>query len=173
MSNTFEWTLQPGEGWEAIRSFAVGGNQPQFVSAEQSDDRIRLQYYWDEGTKSVYAHVRLGIGAQGPPGKAHGGSIAAILDEMMGMVAWRQKISVVAAELRVRYRKPTPLWEELIVRSWIEESEGRKSEIRSELTLADGTVCVEGGGSFVNIGKERFQQMARDAEELRAKTAAD
>lgn len=172
MNDAFEWTLQPREGWEAIRPFAVGGNQPQFVSAEQHEDRILHRYFWDEASKSIYAFVRLGVGAQGPPGKAHGGALAAILDEAMGMVAWRQKISVVAAELRVRYRLPTPLWEELIVRSWIEESEGRNSEIRSEITLADGTVCVQGGGTFVNIGKERYQQMAREADAKRGKAPA-
>lgn len=168
MSTTFEWTLPVEADVQQVPEFAVGGNQPQFVSAGQTDDRIRARYFIRNDKSEILGHLRLGQGAQGPPGFAHGGSIAAILDEMMGMAAWQRDLNVVAAELWVKYRKPTPLWTELKARAWVESIEGRRAEIRSELTLEDGTVCCLGGGTFVNIGVDKYREFVKDADEKRS-----
>lgn len=169
MSNSFEWTLAIDEDLEAIPPFNLGGNEPQFVSAAQSDDRIRARYFVRRSTSEIVGHIHCGQLAQGPPGYAHGGAIAAILDEVMGMAAWQKGLNVVAAEIWVKYRKPTPLWTEFEAHSWVESVEGRRAEVRSRLQLTDGTVLVEGGGTFVNIGKDRYQEFVKEADAVRDK----
>lgn len=168
MSKGFEWTLEMGEGMRLIPDFTIGSHEPQFVSAGQDEARIRARYFVRESDQMMFGHVRYGDRAQGPPGFAHGGSIASVLDEIMGMAAWQKGLNVVAAELWVKYRQPTPLWTELKLRAWVESLEGRRAEIRSELTLADGSICCVGGGTFVNIGVEKYREFVKAANEKRS-----
>lgn len=170
MSTEYEWTLVPESHWREIKRFAVGGNQPQFVSAEQDPDRIVCRYFMDDADKRTYAHVRFGLKAQGPPGKAHGGSTAALLDEMMGMAAWQSGLNVVAKEIQIRYLKPTPLWQELSARSWVDHVEdGRAATVMSELADAEGTVYVRGTGTFIHIGVDKYKTLVELAEVAREK----
>lgn len=166
-SQEFDWTLTAEPTWKRIESFQAGESTPKFVTGEQSDDRIRVRYFYDENTREVWAFARFGYLAQGPPGHAHGGAVASVLDEVMGLAAWQADLSVVAAELSVRYKAPTPLFEELIAHAWIEEVEGPIARIKSSIGRREGRHFVEGGGRFVDIGKERFKNLANEAKARR------
>lgn len=155
-----EWTLPIDDGLRPLDPPSPGGDAPQFVSADTNPDRIRARYFARESASTVEGHVYFGHAAQGPPGHAHGGAIAAVLDELMGYLAWERELTVVAAELWVKYRRPTPLRTELKLRAWVERVEGRRAELRSELSTADGAVCCEGGGLFIHVGEERFKALA-------------
>ena len=173
MDESYEWSLPVEPHWRPITRFAVGGNQPQFVSAEQNPERIVCAYYMDDALKKTYANIRFGIQAQGPPGKAHGGSTAAALDEMMGMAAWQAGLNVVAKELRVRYFKPTPLWQELRAVAWVEDvQDGREATVVSELQGADGTLYVRGSGTFIHISVDRFKELVEQADAARARLSS-
>ena len=91
---------------------------------------------------------------QGPPGHAHGGSLAAVLDEAMGWALWRNGYKVVAAHLDFDYRHPTPLGVPLRVEAEVGARGNRSIKATSRLILPDGTVAVEGGGVFVELGDE-------------------
>ena len=47
-----------------------------------------IHYFRTGPDRSLRAKVLFGPGTQGPPGHAHGGSMAAVLDEAMGGAAW-------------------------------------------------------------------------------------
>jgi acyl-coenzyme A thioesterase PaaI-like protein len=91
---------------------------------------------------------------QGPPGHAHGGSLASILDEAMGFRLWTDGHKVVAAHLEFDYRQPTPLNVPLTVEAVLERQGTRSFHTRSRILLPDGTVTVEGTGVFVELGDE-------------------
>lgn len=167
-----KWTLEIPEGLTQLESFKVGGNGPQFVSAGQDVERICARYFVGAPDGEVQGHVHFGDRAQGPPGFTHGGALASVLDEIMGITAWQQNLDVVAAELTLRYRQPTPLWTELLLRSWVDRIEGRKAFISSEVTLADGTVCCQGTGVFVNIGKAKYKEFIAQAAERKAQSGS-
>lgn len=158
-----EWTLPIDDGLRALDPPPAGGDAPQFVSADTSPDRIRARYFARDRDDSVEGHVYFGYAAQGPPGHAHGGAIAAVLDELMGYLAWEHSLTVVAAELWVKYRRPTPLKTELKLRAWIESVEGTRAELRSELRTADDELCCEGGGLFIHVGEARFAALTGGA----------
>lgn len=168
MSTEFRWTLSIPENLRQLESFKVGGNGPQFVSAGQDPARICARYFVGDADGTIRGHVHFGDRAQGPPGFAHGGALASVLDELMGIAAWQQDLDVVAAELTLKYRQPTPLWTELQLRAWVDRIEGRRAYIASEVTLADGTVCCEGSGTFVNIGKDKYKEFIKNAAERKA-----
>lgn len=91
---------------------------------------------------------------QGPPGHAHGGSLASILDEAMGWLLWSADHKVVAAHLEFDYRQPTPLDVPLRVVAELARQGTRSYHTVSRIELPDGTATVEGKGVFVELGEE-------------------
>ena len=54
-----------------------------------SDDSPGMGVVWYAlDDKSIFAEVTLNDAQQGPPGFAHGGASAALLDEAMGAAVW-------------------------------------------------------------------------------------
>lgn len=93
---------------------------------------------------------------QGPPGHAHGGASAAILDELMGLVVWAAGHKVLAANININYRKPLPLRQPLLGESRIVEVGERKIISEGKILLPDSTVAVEGSGVYV-VAKRFFE----------------
>jgi acyl-coenzyme A thioesterase PaaI-like protein len=89
------------------------------------------------------------LAQQGPPGHAHGGFSAAVLDEVMGAAVWQAGYTVAAAKIEVNYRKPVPLGICISTRGYITRRNGRKIYARGEISLPDGTLLVAGKGLFV------------------------
>src|SRR5512139_2265568 len=90
-----------------------------FVSGEPEGDRLRVAYWFNRTNGDLRARVWFGPGAEGPPGHAHGGAIAAVLDEVMGVCVWEAGRRVVAARLDITFLTPLPLGTDVIVRAQI------------------------------------------------------
>lgn len=86
---------------------------------------------------------------QGPPGHAHGGASAAILDEAMGLVVWAAGHKVAAVNLEINYRKPLPLNQLLTLKAHITQMNKRKIFSAGEILLANSTTAVSGQGIYV------------------------
>jgi len=105
--------------------------------------------WWVEEDGRLTADCTLDLAKQGPPGHAHGGASAAILDEAMGLVVWAAGHKVAAAKIEINYRKPVPLNQPLHVEGRITEQNDRKIYSVGEILLSDGTVAVSGRGLYV------------------------
>ncbi|MEO5663400.1 MAG: PaaI family thioesterase [Nocardioides sp.] len=98
---------------------------------------------------SIEARVTLGLAYQGPPGCVHGGISALLLDHTLGVANHWAGESGMTGTLTLRYHRPTPLFEELVVSGRQESVDGRK--IRTVGTIsAGGEVCVSADGLFIN-----------------------
>jgi acyl-coenzyme A thioesterase PaaI-like protein len=87
---------------------------------------------------------------QGPPGFAHGGIVAAALDEAMALLIHGQGIHALTTGLDVRLRAPVPAGAFLEVEARLEERQGRRLELVS--TAASGGVEVATArGTFVEV----------------------
>ncbi len=86
---------------------------------------------------------------QGPPGHAHGGASAAILDEAMGLVVWAAGHKVAAVNLEINYHKPLPLNQLLTLKAHITQMDKRKIFSIGEIILANSTIAVSGRGVYV------------------------
>jgi acyl-coenzyme A thioesterase PaaI-like protein len=104
-----------------------------------------------------------GPGAQGPPGHAHGGSIAAVLDEAMGAAAWWSGHLGVAVRLDTRYLRMIPLGTDARLEASVERAEGRKVWARAALTDEGGEVFAKAEGMFVELDPERFGPLIEKA----------
>jgi acyl-coenzyme A thioesterase PaaI-like protein len=106
---------------------------------------VHLRGYED---RSVRGTATLGMPYQGPPGSVHGGVSALLLDHALGVANGWAGTSGMTAELTLRYRRLTPLFQPLTLTARQVAVDGRK--IRTEGSLsADGATCVEAEGVFV------------------------
>ena len=101
-------------------------------------------------THAVRFKTRLDGAQQGPPGHAHGGSMAALLDEAMGAAAWIRRTHLVAAKLELQFRHPVPLGVNVHIVAWVKAEGPRSLRARAVLLLRDGVLAVEGQGIFAH-----------------------
>lgn len=101
----------------------------------------------DEGT--VHGTVRLSEPYNGPPfDTAHGGMVALLYDELIGMAAMLGAGGGMTANLSINYRRPTPLFKPLEITAWYERTEGRKLFAKGE-TRCDGELLSDAEGLFI------------------------
>lgn len=137
-----------------------------FVCGTENPHSIGVTWYAREDGAIVASHV-FTLAQQGPPGYAHGGASAAVLDEAMGFTVWRAGFSVVAVNLTVDYRRPVPLGETVSIEARLADRQGRAIHAQGEIRLADGTVAVEGHGTYVEA-PQFFRQLHRDEWKMQA-----
>ncbi|WP_420639553.1 PaaI family thioesterase [Candidatus Poriferisocius sp.] len=94
------------------------------------------------------ATVTLTEAHSGPPHRAHGGIVAAILDEALGTAATRAGATGLTAGINVRYKAGTPLHTPLEVTARYSHTEGRKHIATGELRSGD-TVCATAEAVFI------------------------
>lgn len=99
---------------------------------------------------SIEARVTLGLAYQGPPGCVHGGISALLLDHTLGVANHWAGESGMTGTLALRYHRPTPLFEELVISGRQESVDGRKIRTVGTISTADGEVCVSADGLFIN-----------------------
>lgn len=137
------------EETETGRTGPLPGHGACYICGTDNPEGLGLIWYEEAGV--VVSEFTLGRGQQGPPGHVHGGASAAILDEAMGKAVWRAGHQVLAANLNVDYRRPTPLGVALRAEAWVDRAEGRKVYAASVLRLPDGTAAVEATGLYVAV----------------------
>jgi len=99
-----------------------------------------------------------GLQYEGPPGHVHGGFVAAAFDEVLGMAQSMTGRPGMTGTLTVKYRKPTPLHQELRFVASVDRVEGRKIFASSQL-FAGETLCAEAEGIFVSVDFEAMRAM--------------
>lgn len=132
---------------------------PRFVTGDRDPQRFRVRYYRRSGDGHFVGHVWFGPLCQGPPRHAHGGAVAAVLDEIMGLSCWAQGHSVVAGRLSIAYRKPVPLERWLVAEGHIDKVSGRKLTTRGRILTPQATVLADADGLFVEIDLARFEKL--------------
>ncbi len=129
-------------GWALFDAPALVGESLRFVSGEPEGNRFRVRYYRDEKLQ-LKARVWFGRETEGPPGHAHGGSIAAVLDEVLGLAAWNAGYPIVVGNLNVGFRSLLPLQQVVTVETDIVSVIGRKIMVHGRIFLG-ATVYAEG-----------------------------
>lgn len=118
---------------------ALGRRNPvaPMVEVEVSDDKV------------VHGTATFTEPYGGPPfDTCHGGVIALVYDDIVGLAAMVGAGGGMTARLTVNYRKPTPLYRPITLRAWLEEHDGRKFVARGEMRL-EGELLSEADGLFI------------------------
>lgn len=125
--------------WQAFDAPALVGSSLRFVSGDRTGQRFRARYFRDR-QQNLVARFWFGPEAEGPPGHAHGGSAAAVLDEVLGLAAWAAGHAIVVGNLNVSFRNMLPLQTVVQVESRVVSVQGRK-------VMVEGRIC--GAGDIV------------------------
>ncbi len=125
---------------------------------------MSVVFFEDTGGR-VTAEAVFREGQQGPPGHAHGGMIAAVLDEAMGAAVWRAGHRAVALRVEIDYLRPVPLHLPTRVDAHVGDVTGRAVRALARLTLPDGAVAATGFGIFVEAPQLFETAFYRTAEE--------
>jgi acyl-coenzyme A thioesterase PaaI-like protein len=115
----------------------------------------------DDGTDVMIGRTNLGLAYEGPPHGVHGGWVAALFDEMLGVVQEMDDTQGVTAVLTVKYRKVTPVEEELRFESWVHERRGRRLVARATCHAGD-TLTAEAEGVFIHVDFEEVTARMRE-----------
>src|SRR5437660_12266473 len=99
-------------------------------------DGMRLKFVFDEGRDRFVCHFKLSRKYTGPPGHAHGGIIATILDEAMGKVNKFRNVLALTGSMEIKYLKPVPLGQPLTVISSEQSVDGRRHPNMAEIKNA-------------------------------------
>ncbi|MGE4579245.1 MAG: PaaI family thioesterase [Desulfuromonadales bacterium] len=122
--------------WTPFDAPSLVGASLRFVSGEPDGNRYRVRYYRD-GQQRLRARVWFGPETEGPPGHSHGGAMAAVFDEVLGLAAWTAGYSVVVGNLNVSFRNMLPLEQVVTVESDIVSVQGRKVKVQGRICLGD------------------------------------
>ncbi|MGE3273807.1 MAG: PaaI family thioesterase [Vicinamibacterales bacterium] len=151
----------PPPRWTPVQPFPDLAASRSFVSSDPGGDRLRVAYFRIPDEDRLLARAWFGPGAEGPPRAAHGGSVAAILDEAMGGVCWMNGHHVVAARIGITFLHMVPLGTDATVEAWLDLVDGRKVTARARLLDDAGTVLAEGDGLFIVLPPGRFAEMSK------------
>lgn len=145
----------PGEeiGQHYAKCFACGEEQPH---------GLRMRVRAGEGV-SVHAEFTVTEAHQGAPGLAHGGVLAAALDEALGCLNWLTRVVSVTGHLETDYRRPVPVGATLHLTAWTDGVAGRKIYCSAEGRLdgPDGPVAVRASSIYISVRLDHFTTHGR------------
>ena len=150
-------------GWTPVDPLRLEGGPRSFVSGAPEGDSLRVRYFRRERDGRLVGRAWFGPGAQGPPGHAHGGSMAAVLDEAMGAAAWMEGHFVVAVRLCTSFQRMLPLGTDALLEAWVERVEGRKVWTLGRLLGEDGEPFAEADALFLTLDPARFMPLIEKA----------
>ena len=118
---------------------------------------------WRDGDVACM-RVTLGKAFEGAPGRAHGGVIAALLDEVMGLMNVIHGAMAFTAQLDITYVAPTPVGEPIIARAWLARRDNRKQFVEATLH-ADDVLVASANALFISIDRSVFLEQILSSED--------
>lgn len=130
-------------------------NQWCFACGRENPIGLKLTFR-EDGDKYI-AQFRPGPEHQSYDGIVHGGIISTLLDEIMARYPYAKGLNTVTARLEVRYRKPTPIGQDLTVTGWVTKRRGKMIELAGSVALPDGTVTAEGKATVIAVEEVKHE----------------
>lgn len=122
-----------------------------FACGKDNPEGMHLKFVLDEPGRRFLCRFRLPRKFQGPPGHAHGGIIATILDEAMGKVNKLHQVIALTKSMEVEYLRPVPLATPLVVESRELSKRGRRHINAAEIKDSSGQVLARSRGLFIAV----------------------
>ncbi len=136
-----------------------------FVCGTENPNGLKLNFY-DDGDSTVESRFTLTESYQGYPGIAHGGVLAAILDEVVGRVSMVDDHHhfMMTVNMALQYRNPAPINTELVATGVMVKSKGRLCKAKGQIRLPDGVVACDAELTLIDMPasmatNERHQQL--------------
>jgi uncharacterized protein (TIGR00369 family) len=120
---------------------------------------LRLKFFID-ADKNVVCHFRLARRFAGPPGHAHGGIIATLLDEAMSKSNRARGILAMTRHLEVQYLRPVPLGQPLTLTARHLDTHGRRNHTEAQIADASGQILASAKAIFVTVSPDLLRKVS-------------
>ncbi|HEX3986306.1 MAG TPA: PaaI family thioesterase [Acidobacteriaceae bacterium] len=157
----------------ALTPLAHGALNRCFGCGLENPSGLRLRFFIDADL-NIVCRLRLAGRFAGPPGHAHGGIIATLLDEAMSKANRARGIVAMTRALDVQYLRPVPLGQPLVLTARHVSTTGRRHHIEGALRDTFGHALATATAVFVTVPPDllhRLQSAAVDKETQRGRTA--
>ncbi|NOY17290.1 MAG: PaaI family thioesterase [Gammaproteobacteria bacterium] len=128
-----------------------------FMCGRENDSGLKMSWYNIPEKEQNQGKVTIPERFNGYPGIAHGGIVAAILDETAGrsiLLDGDFDELFVTLKLETTFRNLTPTGVELTAVGWVIRRSAHKAKVAAELRLPDGTVTATCEALVVRPPKE-------------------
>jgi len=131
-----------------------------FIHSRSSKGPRVLRYFWDKQNKMLVGAVIFGPNSESHAGLCHGGSMTAVLDDVLGHTAFiangKGPWSGATVVCNCTLKKPVRIGQVLKVWGRVKERRGRKSLIEGGLVAEDGAVHALLDGVTVECTREKL-----------------
>lgn len=137
------------------------GNALSYRPVSGNCNAVSPQMKYFQTENELIGKVTFGPAYEGPPALVHGGYIAACMDEMFGIAVSHSHIKepCMTGTMKVIYRAPVPLQQEITYKAWMEKEEGRKVFAKCTVHDPKGDLCCEGEAIFLKIDPSIYAKM--------------
>ena len=146
-------------GWQPATPLAELGPVRSFVSADSVGDRLVVRYFVRDHDRALVGKAWFGPAAEGPPGHAHGGSMAAVLDEALGAAAWMAGYPVLARTLTTEFVSMLPIGQVVVFEARIIAIEAGIVRIEGRISSIEGKPFATAEGVYVKLSPERLRAL--------------
>jgi uncharacterized protein (TIGR00369 family) len=136
-----------------------------FVCGRENGAGLRTQWVNDRVAGEVRSSLVLAEHFHGYPGIAHGGIVAALLDEAMVrslLLAGDFEDLMVTARMEVAYRRATPTSVPVVIVGRLLKRGSSRATAQAEIRLANGTVTAEAEGLLTRPPPDVAEAWARE-----------
>lgn len=115
-----------------------------FACGLDNPSGLGIRFYTDG--KAAYGEYVPTTNYQGYAGVLHGGILTTLLDEAMVKALAVEGIIAVTGKIEVRFRRPAPTGERLLVRGWVKSQRAGGFLAEGEIIDSDGMLLAEAEG---------------------------
>jgi len=151
-TRTFKQGLADCQSHDDIARFA-----DRSTMAGLSNPNSPPMFFAMDGETAV-ATVTFGPPFEGVPGCVHGGIVAAAFDQLFGYLQVKRGMGSLTGELKVRYRRPTPVLTPLRMEAHVVRVVGRASNVSARM-LAGETITAEADGIFILVDPTQLREI--------------
>jgi uncharacterized protein (TIGR00369 family) len=139
-----------------LQPLAHGALNRCFGCGQANRSGLRLKFFVDE-QQTIVCPVRLARRFEGPPGYAHGGVIATLLDEAMSKANRQFDVLAMTRQMEVEYLKPVPLEAPLVLTGRHVEASGRVHRCEAQLANEAGVALARAKAIFIEVGPKMLR----------------
>jgi uncharacterized protein (TIGR00369 family) len=134
----------------ALTPLAHGALNHCFGCGLSNPAGLRLKFFVD-ADQNIVCHTKLARRFAGPPGHAHGGIIATLLDEAMSKANRARNILAMTRHMEVQYLRPVPLAAPLTLTARHIDTHGRRNNCEAHIADASGQILATAKAVFVTV----------------------
>ena len=121
-----------------------------FGCGQENKTGLRLKFFVDD-VQQVVCHVRVPRRFTGPPGHAHGGIIATLLDEAMSKANRQFGVVAMTRQMEVDYLKPVPLMMPLELTARHVSASRRMHRCEARIANREGIILAQATALFITV----------------------